>query len=200
MDGPILLLLLFLLNNGSNISSQDTIHTLKNYLNSIEINNNYTKEKIKIAKKVVPLLPIEYAVPINKSVLVTEKIVKILEAKEFINSYEVPRISELDLEPKERLQRIVYTVQEEVKSSKIDDLGMVLDLLLNMDRYKKMLSTFTSLMSNKNSLNDTNSISKLIDIFVEGSNEEEKEKINDMVKMFDILKLLNNNENKPNEA
>jgi hypothetical protein len=198
MDTPVLLLLLLAINKGSNISSQDTLHTVRNYLSSIEINYAYTKEKIKIAKKVIPLLPIEYVVPVNKSVVIAEKIVKILEVKEFINSYDDIDIKPMVLESKERLHRIVNTIQEEVKNSKLDEFGMALELVLNIDRLKKMISSFSKIMTNKNSLSDPESIYTLLEILMEGSSEEDKEKMKEMVKMFDIIKLLSN-DNKPNE-
>ena len=79
-------------------------------------------------------------------------------------------------------------------------MGTVLNLILNIDKYKKMLNAYNSLMNNKNPLSDTNSIISLMETFMEGSSEKDKEKIKEMSKMMDILKMLDTpNKEKPNE-
>lgn len=196
-----MLILLYLLTNESDLKPQDSLHTIKNYLTTVEINSNYTQEKINIAKKVGPLLPVEYGVPFNKSILITQKVIKIMELIDFLKTSEMPQLTELDLDPKVRLQKIVLTVQEEVNSSKIENLGLVLDLLINMDKYKKMFTTFNTLMNTKNPLSDTNSIMNILETFMGGSSEKDKEKIKEMSKMMDLLKVLDMpKKDKPNES
>lgn len=202
MDTRILLLLLYFFNNKTESSSQNSIHTIKNYLLDIEIKKDYTNEKIKIGKKLLPLLPTEYSSTFSRSILITEKILKIVELKEFINSHEETTIASINLEPKERLQRMIYTIQDEVKSSNIDEFGMVLDLVLNLDKYKKILSAYTNLNKNKNIMSDSERISMLMEIFMDNNNVKDKEKVNDMLKMLDMIKILNGNDNiedKPNK-
>lgn len=204
METPILLILLYLLTNESNTNTEaalNPLHNVNNYLSTIEINQVYTKEKIKIAKKIGPLLPQEYAPAFNRSLLITEKVAKVMETMDFIKTSEVAPMTALDLEPKARLQKIVATVQDEVKSSQIENLGIVLDLLLNMDKYKKMLGAYTSLKNNKNPLSDTNSIMSLLDVFMDGGSDKDKEKIKDMTKMMDLMKILDSpKKDKPNES
>lgn len=201
MDTPVVLILLYLLTNDQNSKSLDSLHTIKNYLTTIEIDSNYTQEKINIAKKVGPLLPIEYGVPFNKSILITQKVVKIMELMDFLRTSETPQLTTLELEPKARLQKIVLTIQEEVNSSKIENLGLVLDLLINMEKYKKMFGAFNSLMNTKNPLSDTNSIMNILETFMGGSSEKDKEKIKEMYKMMDLLKILDMpRKDKPNEV
>lgn len=188
LDTPILLILIYLLNNNIELNSINSLHTIKNYFNTLEVDSRYTKEKIQIAKKIVPLLPVEYLTTFNKSIFITERIIKILELVEFLQLSDVDNLTALDLEPKERIQKIVSTVQEEIQSSKLENLGIVLDLILNMEKYKKLLSTFSNIKSKNNS--DKGNIMNLVDILMEGSNEKDKEKVKEMSKMFDLLKLL----------
>lgn len=200
MDVPVLLLLLYLFNNTDNTSAQSSISNINNYLSNLKIDSQYTEEKIHIAKKISPLLPGEYSISFNKSILVAEKVTKTMDLIDFINSDTVPQINSLELDPKERLQKIVATVQDEIKSSKIENLGLVLDLIINMDKYKKVLSTFISLMKNKNPLSDGNSIMKIVDTLIENSSEKDKDKFKEMTKMLDILKILDSpKSNNPNE-
>lgn len=200
MDTPIIFILLYLLANKSGTDGQNTIHSLKSYLSNINVDSRYTGEKIRIARKIGPLLPAEYGSTFNRSILITEKVVRIMELIDFLNYNEVQEYSALEIEPKERIQRIVYTLQNEVNNSKIENLGMVLNIVLNIDKYKKMLSTYSSLMNNKNPLSDPNTIMNLMETFMEGSSEKDKEKIKEMSKMMDIIKLLDTpKKDKPNE-
>ena len=200
MDTPILVILVYLISNQSNSKSFETVHNIRNYISNIQVDSNYTDEKIKIAKKVAPLLPYEYGLPFNKSIHITEKVVRVIELINFLENDESSEFTTMNLEPKERLQKIVSTIQTEVKNSRIDNLGIALDLLVNMDKYKKMFSTFGSLIGNKGSLNDSTSIIRLIDTFMDGSSPKDKEKINDMSKMLDIFKLIDTpKKEKPNE-
>ena len=132
----------------------------------------------------------------------TERIVKVMEVVDFVNTAEAPKVLALNLQPKDRLQKIIATIQDEVQSSKIENFGIVLDLIINMEKYKKMFTTITSLMSNKKGLSDTNSIINLLDTFMVGSSEEDKEKVNEMSKMFEILKMLDttSKKDKPSES
>ncbi len=199
MDTPIIFILLYLLINKST-DRENTLHSLKGYLSNISIDSRYTTEKIKIAKRIGPLLPTEHGPTFNKSILMAEKIIRIKELIEFLDNAEVQEFSAIELEPKERLQRIIYTLQDEVNNSQIENLGTVLNLILNIDKYKKMLNAYNSLMNNKNPLSDTNSIISLMETFMEGSSEKDKEKIKEMSKMMDILKMLDTpNKEKPNE-
>lgn len=200
LDTPILLILIYLLNNNIELNSINSLHTIKNYFNTLEVDSRYTKEKIQIAKKIVPLLPVEYLTTFNKSIFITEKIMKILELVEFLQLSDVYNLTALDLEPKERIQKIVSTFQEEIQSSKLENLGIVLDLILNMEKYKKLLSTFSNIKSKNNS--DKGNIMNLVDILMEGSNEKDKEKVKEMSKMFDLLKLLDGSKTieEPNEG
>lgn len=201
MDSPMLLFLLLMLSNKAQEQNVESpLHKINSYINDMEINYMYTKEKIKIAKKIRPYVPNDYSKAYDKSLLITEKFIKILEVTDYINTLEIMETEPIDLPPIERLQKIVNIVQDEAKSSKVENLGMVLDLLVNMDNYKKMFSVFTNLMKDKKSLNDPSTLVKLMDTFMDGKSDKEKEKIKDMSKMLEVFKMLDTpSKSKPNE-
>lgn len=189
MDTPILILLLLLLNKNSDSQNVDFIHNVKNYVRGIEVDYRYTGEKIKIVKKIRPYLPAEYIDTVNKSILVTEKLVKLLEVKEFMEIIEMEEVRPVEMEPKDKLLKVVNLIQEDVKNSKIENLGFALDLIGNIDNYKNMLNIFTSIMRDKKSLNDPATLMKLASTFL-GDNPKEQEKLKELTKMMDILKLI----------
>lgn len=200
MDIPMLLFILLMLKNTEVQSVDNPLHKIKSYINNMEIDYKYTRDKIKIAKKIRPYVPNDYASAYDKSLITTEKLIKIIEVSDYINTLEIVEIEPVDLPPMERLQRIVNIVQDEAKNSKVENLGMVLDLLVNMDNYKKMFNLFTNIIKDKKSLNDPSTLVKLMDTFMEGKSEKDKEKIKDMSKMLEVFKMLDApSKNKPNE-
>lgn len=181
----------------------DLLHSLEIYLNTMEINPQYTKEKLKIARRIYPLLPTEYAYMMQRSISIVDKTMLIMETVDYLKTTKKEEITPLQISSKERLQRITSEIQEEVKSSKMQNLGIVMDLILNMDRYKKILTTYNQVSRNKDILSDKDSILSLMDAFMDGSSDKDKEKLKDLTKMLDIMKLLDSPKkeaNKPNEV
>lgn len=198
MDTPILLVILYLLNMESTASNP--LHNVTNYLSALEVDSDYTEEKIRIMKKISPYMPSQYNSTISKSILITEKIVRLIDVVEFLKIEDTPRTTSIELESKDRLKKIVNIVQDEVKSSKIDNMGMIMELILNMDKYKKMLQAYNTISRNKNGISDINSIMALMEAFMDGSSEKDKEKIKEMARMMDIMKILDSpKKEKPNE-
>ncbi|TJX13858.1 hypothetical protein E9840_07795 [Tissierella creatinini] len=200
MDTPLLLLILLLVQNENLDIFNQPLHSLNEYLNTIEINPEYTQTKLKIARKIYPLLPSEYAYPMRKSVSIVEKTMHVIETADYLKTFDTESITPLEIKPRERIQKITSLVQDEVRSSKVKNLGMVLDLIVNMDRYKKILSTYTQISRNKNILSDKESLLSLMETFMEGSSEKEKEGLKDINKMLDIMKLLNTPKKESNEV
>lgn len=204
MDTHILLFLFMLLSQNTEIQSVDVpLHKIKSYLNNIEIDYKYTREKIKIANKIKPYVPTDYIEAFDKSLIVTEKLIKIVEVLDYINTLEIVEVEPIELPPIERLQHIVNIVQEEAKNSKLENLGMVLDLFVNMDNYKKVFNVLTSMMKDKKSINDPNTLVKLMDTFMEGKSDKDKEKVKEMSKMLEVFKMLDtpsSSQSKPNES
>ncbi len=196
MDTPLLLLVLYLTQNDSFNVSGEPLHSMYDYLNTMEINPQYTKTKLKIAKKIYPILPIEYAYLMRKSISLVEKTIHLIETVDYLKTEETDKINPLNMDSKERLKKITSVVQDEIKGSDRESLGMVMDLVVNMDRYKKIISTYNQVSRNKDLLSDKESLMSLMEAFMEGSSEKDKEKIKDMKKMMDIFMLLDGPKNK----
>lgn len=190
MNTPILILIIYLLSDRNKDNQNDSLYMIKNYINTIEIDKKYTHEKIRLAKKILPLLPAEHYPPALKSISAAERIIKVMELSEFMKEESVPVSTpmNMNMDMKERVQRIISTVQEENNNPDFKNFGIVLDLIINMDKYKKAFSAFHSLKTNSGSSLDGNSIKDLMNVFMADSNDKDSGKINDMIKMFDILK------------
>lgn len=162
------------------------LHKLENYAKDFTVDYNYTKEKIKIFKNILPYLPEGYLETGSRSVIATEKILRVLEVIEFVNiESEVP-IEPLEMEPVERAYKIVNTLQDEINNSNISKLGTALDIIVNKEKYKELVNIALEFISNKDALKDTNNISKLLKTFL-GEGEAEN---NNLSKMLDILTML----------
>jgi len=195
-----LFLLLYLLDNSQDNSQDNSInilHTVLEYVENVEINRVYSIEKINIAKKITPLVPTKYARNINTSIQISESLIKLIEVGDIFKSNSNVEVKTLDLDPKERAQKILSTIQKEAKNSNIENVGMIFDVIINMDRYKKMFTTFTTLMnSNKPNNNSsasekesasTNKVDKLLNLFVDKNSEEDKDKVKNMAKILNLI-------------
>lgn len=123
--------------------------------------------------------------------MLAEKIVRILDLVEFLNTPE----ENYSIEPvhvsdnKERISKIMATIQQEAPKSRVNNYGMVMDLLVNMDKYKIMLETFSSLMSNPDMLKDSKGIMKIMETFMQNSSIDNA-KLKEMSQMMQIIKAL----------
>lgn len=200
MDNRIILILLFILNKKMKEKDLNTkeklIEAEKNLTETkkskFTLNIPYTKKKIEIIKKIGPYFPPEYITPINKSIIITEKILKGYETLDFIENSEINYIeSSIPIKDnKERFNYIINTIKNEVSNEEIKNMGMFLDIVVNMDKYKTMFTMLNSLMSDPDSLNDPNKIFQIMEPLIEGKTEEEKKKMKEMMKMLEIMKTL----------
>ena len=172
-------------DKGKNILNTSTHQT-------ISLNIPYTEEKIRIMKKIGPYFSEDFLPIINKSIMATEKIIRLYEVMEFMQTPEIDYIQ--DAIPvknnRERLSYIINTIQNEISREDIKNMGMAMEMILNIDKYKKMLITLSSIMSDPESLNDPTKMLGLIEPFMEGKDEKEKEKLKDMAKMLEVMKNL----------
>lgn len=197
----ISLIVLLILSRRNEPEISGTLHTLEGYLNSIEIDTKYTLEKIEISKKIRPYVPIEYTESFNKSIIITESIVKLTEVNKLINSLDTEFVYSVEMESTERIKKIINIVQNEIQSASLKDLGFALDLISNIENYKKIFGVLTTVLKEPGALNDPNSLMKLMDVFLAGSVEKDKSKIKDLSNMIDIFKMLDSTKkDKPNEA
>lgn len=199
MDIGIILLLLLLFykrkEETSNIfptEGENISYEFENKTKSLNI--PYTKEKINILKNIGIYFPEELIPLLNKSIFITEKIIKLFETMEFIN---ISNISYIDKpipveNNKERLSYIINTIQKEFPKENTQNIGTILDIIINMDKYKAIFSSLNTITSNPDNLKDPNQILHLLEPLLEGVDEKEKDKIREMAK---ILGLMNNLEN-----
>jgi hypothetical protein len=200
MDNRLLLILLFFIINrkkDTNLLEIEEEFEIIEEGKVIPKNNNIlniprTKDKIKIMKKIGPYFPEEYIEPINKAISITEQIVVLHTAMEFLGEPKTNYIqaSMPVTDNRERISHIMNTIKNEVSKEEIKDMGLVLDIIFNMDKYKSLFSILNTFMSDPNSLNEPEKFLKLAENFLEGKSDEEKKKMREMMKMLEVLKTL----------
>lgn len=203
-----LLIFIFLLIIGKNQGNELIgLNSLNNFINTMEIDPKYTIEKIKMVKKVGAYFPEHYIPLINKSILLTERIIKISELVDFMKNDEYQYIKEpifVD-NNRDRLSKIMNTIQKEVPTPEVTNLGTIMDLIINMDKYKKMFSMLSSFISNQDNLKDPTQLISMFAPMLGNDNQKNNDKLKEMSKMMDIMKILNspkqenNNEEKKTE-
>ena len=193
MDNIFLIILLFLMTRENQDKHESNISNLENFISSMEVDNKYTLEKVNIVKKVGQYFPEDYIPIINKSISFTEKFIKMNEVMDFIKEDDKIYISEyISVDNnKERISKVISTIQNESPNSGLSKTGTVIDLIINMDKYKKMFGVLNTIMSNPDSLNDPSQLLDLAAPLLVGSNPENNEKIKEMSKMLEIVKLIN---------
>lgn len=203
MDSKSLIMILFALElnkkNDSGISQNDfsanksiDLTFLSDFLKDLKVNSEYTREKIRIARKIGPYFPEKYINLVNKSILHSERIMKINELITFMTDDSSNYIKEsITVENnKDRINKIIKTVQSEMQDGNDNNIGLVMDFLLNMDKYKTMFSVLSSVMNSSDPLGEPEKLMKLI-LPLLGEDEKDKEKVKEMSKMMEIMKMLN---------
>lgn len=189
MDIGLLLILLLVINRNKDkeIFGLKQIHD-----NTRVLNLPYTKEKIRIVKKIGPYFPEEFLPYLNNALVITEKFVQVYETLEFIQYTKGDYIKDsVPVENnKERLSYIINTIQREVSTEEVRNMGMAIEMILNIDKYKKMFTTLASVMANPEGLNNPSSILSIMEPFMDGKDEMEKKKLKDMANMFELMKTL----------
>ncbi len=193
MDNRLLLfILLFIVgkNQGNEFTS---LQSLGNFINNIEINPKYTLEKIKIVKKIGAYFPEQYIPLINKSILFTERIIKINELVDFMKNDEYEYIKEpISVDNnKDRLNKIINTIQKEVPKQEVNNLGTIIDLIINMDKYKKMLAMLSSVMNNQDTLNDPTQLINMFTSILGNDNQKNNDNLKEIGKMMELMKVIN---------
>lgn len=185
MDSTVILILLLLASQGNNSGNVDSLHRLKEYAKDFKVDYSYSKEKIKILKNVLPYLPENQLHIAGKSVVATEKVLRILETVDYVNLESNIPIEPLEMDTMERAYKIVGTLQEDISNSKIDKFGTALDLIVNKDKYKSLLDLTMELLSDKESLNNPANLAKLVNTFL-GEDAEDS----NLTSILEILTML----------
>jgi len=199
MNNAALLLILIIM-----IKGKKNIFSYANINNAFNLDIKTTTEKIRMIKKIAPYFPEEYLPSVNKAIMITEKIIKLHEAIDFIckkdNLYITESIPVENLQ--KRLSYIANTIQKDFTEEDINKLGTGADIILKIDKYNKMINMFNYINSNPDMLKDTNNMFKLIEPLLQNKDEKEMKKIKEMSRMMNILKALdtpNNQKEKKDE-
>ena len=194
MDNRILIIILLMITRDENTGKSDKFNTLENFINNIELDSDYTTEKIKIAKKIGPYFPEDYIPLINKSIYLTEKLIKTKELINFIQENNQDYITDhvpID-NNKDRVNKIVSIIKKESPNPEVTKIGTIVDLVLNIDKYKKMFNLMYSAVGNQDSLNNPAQLINLITPLIGGDNPENISKFKDIAKMLDLVNALDN--------
>ncbi|NLY77534.1 MAG: hypothetical protein GX080_05535 [Tissierellia bacterium] len=167
---------------------------------ALKLDTKHSREKIKLIKKVGPYFPEEYLHCINKAIGVTEKIIRLYDAMEYLSIKESNYIKRTIpvKNNKERLNYIVDVIEKEFTREQIKELGKAVDMVLKIDRLNKMMNMMSIIMESPENLNDKESLLRIMEQFSQGKSQEEKKKIKDMMRMLDIIKALDSPQ-KPKE-
>ncbi|WP_313757376.1 hypothetical protein [Tissierella sp.] len=193
MDNNILIFIILLISGKNQGNKLTGLNTLENFVNTMEIDTKYTLEKIRMAKKVGTYFPEQYIPLINKSILFTERIMKINELIEFMKNEEYQYIKEATMvdNNKDRMNKIINVLQKEASRSETKNVGMIMDLIINMDTYKKMFSVLTSVMNSQGGLKDPAQLMNILTPLMDNDDLKNKDKFKEMGKMMEIMKILN---------
>jgi len=193
LDNNILIFIILLISGKNQGNKLTGLNTLENFVNTMEIDTKYTLEKIRMAKKVGTYFPEQYIPLINKSILFTERIMKINELIEFMKNEEYQYIKEATMvdNNKDRMNKIINVLQKEASRSETKNVGMIMDLIINMDTYKKMFSVLTSVMNSQGGLKDPAQLMNILTPLMDNDDLKNKDKFKEMGKMMEIMKILN---------
>lgn len=200
MDKVLLIFLVFILGEKNKMKKQVWEEGQETALGQVageyKLDTKASRQKLDLMKKIGPYFPQEYTNPINKSIGLTEQILVLHEALDFINENKTAYIeSALPLgDNKERLNYIISIVRQEVESQDIQNIGLALDMIINVDKYKGMLDMFTQLISQPNALEDPKAILELMTPFLAGKTEEERKRIEEMAKILEVFTSLDKKE------
>lgn len=200
MDNKLLAFFIFYVLNNTRTKKLNTRNTFSLNLNNID--TEYTTEKIRILKEIGPYFPEELIPVLNKSLLITEKIIKTHETMNFIkNNKPFKKINLIKVENnKERFNYIISTLKREIPEEKINSIGYPFNLILNYDRYKYMFNLFSSIVSNPEKLDNPKELISLIEPMMEGKDEKEKKKIKEMLQMAEIMMSLESSNKKEKDS
>lgn len=201
MDNKILIFLFLLIIGKNKESDVAALNSLGNFVNSMDIDPKYTAEKIKLAKKVGAYFPEQYIPLINKSILFTERLIKINELADFMKNDEYVYIKEpISVDNnKERISKMVNVIQKETPNTEVKNLGMMMDLIVNMDKYKQMFGMMSSVMGNKDAMKDPTQLMNLLGPMLTGDSQKNSDKMKEMNAMMEIMRVLNTPTSKTEE-
>ena len=98
--------------------------------------------------------------------------------------------SEVTSDNKERLRKIISTVQNDAPESRMGNMGFILDFIVNFDKYQRMLTLLNTLMKNQNLGQDRDKLLKMVEPIMEKESPSGEASL-DIEKIIQIISLLN---------
>lgn len=192
-------------------ASEDTNKIKKNTLNTSinsfisNISNSLTVEDINHSvatlEKIGPYLPEPYVDKVDSFVFNFEKINKINELAVFLTK-ERPKktdVSSQNISSKERFNKILLTLKNDVPEEKIKNIRPIIDIVANFDKYKSMMKMITTMNNPSEKSEDKmdNMINMVLPIL--SQDEESADKMKDMLEIFKTIASSNSNDQTESE-
>ena len=146
-------------------------------------------QSVNTLEKIGPYLPEPYVEKISSLVFNFEKINKINELVSFISKEKPkpPNVSTQNISSKERFNKILLTLKDDMPEEKIKNIRPIIDIVANFDKYKGMIGMISAMNSPSGKSEDKmdNMIKMVMPLL--GQNEESTEKMNDMMQIFKTI-------------
>lgn len=198
-NNPLLLIVLFPIIKNLLSGKKDVLNLKLNGLKSINLTR--ILDKVDVLVKVAPYLPSDLINIINKYLPMYDRLSKAFIVMEFFSrsSTVSPIVVANDLNPKEKTNRVSYILKEELPKHEYQKISPFVGIATNLDMYKGILKSVTSLNSTDDNSNGLDKIIKLIGPIL-GQNEENMNKVNEMMKMMELINLFgDDDEDKPED-
>lgn len=171
--------------NSLNDSVSGFIDKISNITDSLTIED--INESVETLEKIGPYLPDPYVEKVNSLVFNFEKVNKVNELVSFLSSKPEDTTSiqtQNILSNKERFNKILLTLKDDMPEEKIKNIRPIIDLVANFDKYKGMLKLMSAMNTQSDNPEDKiDSMMKMVMPMI-GQNEESSDKMKTMVNIF----------------
>jgi len=150
--------------------------------------------KISTLKKVGPFLPEPTISTLNKALLTYEKVSRIVELVEFLNTNKSfnPISPVKTTGSKDMINQVFMAIEDDLPDDKLKIVKPAIDIITNFDKYVGMINMVSSLLSNTNGKSESK-VEDLMDIakpLLGGDEDKSNDKMKDMMQMVEILNIL----------
>lgn len=171
-------------SNTKKTTLNDSIGSAISSLTLEDINHS-----IKTLEKIGPYLPEAYVGKVNNLVFNFEKINKANELVSFISKKPSPNpnVSIQNISSKERFNKILLTLKDDMPEEKIKNIRPIIDIVANFDKYKSMIGMISAI--NNPSEKSEDKIDNMMDMIMPllSQNEESSDKMKDMMQIFKTI-------------
>lgn len=148
-------------------------------------------------RKIGPYLPETYVAPLNNIILTFDKVNRAMSLMEFIASsrpYD-PIIPVATADSREKFTKILNVIKEDLPKERSKDIKPILDIVTNIDKIRGATNVITSLLNPSKNLSEkiSGSLEDILDLALPilGIKNVNKSKIKEMIGMFEMLRVLN---------